>query len=59
MCGAAQIQQLITTYPDSEVDTAGLGLALDKYDKATLTVTILQESATPNEMFQEDFFHGD
>jgi hypothetical protein len=57
MCAAAQMERLISTYFDSYADLATSGA--DKYEKAFQLANSLLDSETPNEMFQEDIFHGE
>ena len=57
MCAAAQMERLISTYYQTDAD---LGTSkADKYEKAIQLAKSLIDSETPNEMFQEEFFHGE
>ena len=57
MCAAAQMERLISTYYQTDADLGTSGA--DKYDEAIHLANGLIDSETPNEMFQEEFFHGE
>ena len=57
MCAAAQMERLISTYYQTDADLGTSGE--DKYEKAIQLANGLLDSETSNEMFQEEFFHGE
>ena len=57
MFAAAQMERLISTYYGSNADLGTSGA--DKYEKAIQLANGPIDSETSNEMFQEEFFHGE